>query len=76
MKLLLQILKTMEKSEFCVLIKHCFLMGKILFKQTKDLISVIRTLLRRKQKLRGGMLTLNTVVQTQMILNAQVIQIL
>ena len=28
MKLLLQIFKTMEKSEFCVLIKHCFLMGK------------------------------------------------
>ena len=27
-KLLLQIFKTMEKSEFCVLIKHCFLMGK------------------------------------------------
>ena len=28
MKLLLQIFKTMENSEFCVLIKHCFLMGK------------------------------------------------
>ena len=28
MKLLLQIFKTMEKSEFCVLIKHCFLMRK------------------------------------------------
>ena len=28
MKLLLQIFKTMEKSEFRVLIKHCFLMGK------------------------------------------------
>ena len=27
-KLLLQIFKTMEKSEFCVLIKHRFLMGK------------------------------------------------
>ena len=27
-KLLLQIFKTIEKSEFCVLIKHCFLMGK------------------------------------------------
>ena len=28
MKLLLQIFKTMEKSEFPVLIKHCFLIGK------------------------------------------------
>ena len=27
-KLLLQIFKTMEKSEFCVLIKHWYLMGK------------------------------------------------
>ena len=33
----------MEKSEFCVLIKHCFLMGKILFKQSKGLISIILT---------------------------------
>ena len=48
-------------------------MGKILFKQSNDLISVILTLLRRKQRLRGGLLTLNTVVQTQM--NAQVAQI-
>ena len=46
-------------------------MGKILFKQINGLISVIRTLLRRKQRLRGGMLTLNAVVQTQMMLNAQ-----
>ena len=28
MKLLLQIFKTIGKSEFCVLLKHCFLMGK------------------------------------------------
>ena len=32
-------------------------MGKILFNQSNGLISVIRTLLRRKQRLRGGMLT-------------------
>ena len=44
----------MEKSEFRVLIKHCFLIGKILFKQSNSLISVIRTLLRRKQRLKGG----------------------
>ena len=49
MKLLLQIFKTMEKSEFRVLIKHCFLIGKILFKQSNDLISVIWTLLHQKQ---------------------------
>ena len=65
----------MEKSEFFVLIKHCFLMGKILFKQSNGFISVIQTLLHLKQWLRGDMLTLNAVVQTQMMLNAQVAQI-
>ena len=75
MKLLLQIFKRMQNSEFRVLIKHCFLMGKILFKLSNGLISVIRTLLRRKQRLRGGMLTLNAVVRTQMMLNAQDTQI-
>ena len=69
--LLLQIFKTMEKSEFRVLIKHCFLIGKIMSKQRNGLISVIQT-----QRLRGGMLTLNAVVQTQMILNDHVTQIL
>ena len=59
--------QTMEKSGFPVMIKHCFLMGKILFKQNNGLISVIRALLRRKQWLRGGMLILKAVVQTQMI---------
>ena len=63
-----------EKSEFPVLIKYCFLMGKILFKQSNGLISVIWTLLHRKQWLRGGMLTLNAVVQTRVMLNAQVAQ--
>ena len=29
----MQIFKTMEKLEFCVLIKYCFLMDKILFKK-------------------------------------------
>ena len=37
---------------------------KILFKQNSCLISVIRTLLYRKQRSRGGMLTLNVVVLT------------
>ena len=35
----------MEKSEFHMLIKHFFLMEKILFKQSNGLISVIQTLL-------------------------------
>ena len=58
-----------------MLIKHCFQVGKILFKQSNGLIRIIRTLFCRKQRLRGGVLTLNAVVQTQMILNAQVAQI-
>ena len=58
-----------------MLIKHCFLMGKIPFKQNNGLISVIRTLIHRKQRLIGGMPTLNAVVQTQMTLNALVAQI-
>ena len=68
----MQIFKTMEKSEFCVLIKHCFLMVKILFKQSNGLIRVIQTLFHQKQWLRGSMLTLNAVVQIQMIVNTQV----
>ena len=35
---------------------------KILFKQCNSLISIILTLLHRKQRLRSGMLTLNTIV--------------
>ena len=42
---------------------------KILFKQSNDLISVIQILLRWKQQLRGGMLILNAVVQTQITVN-------
>ena len=37
----MQIFKTIEKSECRVLIKHCFLMGKILFKQSNALISYL-----------------------------------
>ena len=48
---------------------------KILFKQSNGLISVIQTLLYRTKWLRGCMLTLNTVIQTQMVLNTQVTQI-
>ena len=73
-KLLLQIFKTVKKSEFCMLIKHCFLIGKK-YCSSNGLISVIWTLLRWNQWLRGGKLTLNMVIWTQMLLNAQVTQI-
>ena len=39
------------------------------------MINAIWTLLRRKQWVKGSMLTLNAVVQTQMMLNAQAAQI-
>ena len=47
---------------------------KILFKQSNGLISVIRTLLYQKKWIRGGILTLNAVIQTQIMLNAQITQ--
>ena len=50
-------------------------MKKILFQKSNGMISVVRTLFRRKHRLRGGMPTFNAVLQTQMILNAQVAQI-
>ena len=39
------------------------------------LIKHCRALVRREQRLRDGMLTLNVVVKTQMMLNTQVVQI-
>ena len=48
--------------------------GEMLFKQSNGWISVIWTVYQ-KQWLRGGVLTLNVVIQTQMMLNAQVTQI-
>ena len=48
---------------------------KTLFKQSNGLMSLIWTLLHQKQWLRGSMLTFNVVVQTQMMLNAQVAHI-
>ena len=70
--LLLQIFKTTILSVDTALLSHG---EKILFKQSNGLISVIRTLLYEKQWLRGGMLTLNVVVQTQVMLNTQGVQI-
>ena len=65
----------MDKSEFRVLIRHCFLMGKILFNQSNGLIIVILTLFLWRQRLRGDMLTLNAVIQIQIMLNGQADQI-
>ena len=73
-KLLLQIFETMKKSEFCVLIKHWFLIRKN-FKKSNDLTSLIRTLLCQEQRWGEDILTLNGFVQTQMMLNAKVTQI-
>ena len=70
MKLLWQIFKTMEKSEFCVLIKHCFLMGKNTV-QTKQWLdkcysdsAQLETMVKRWYA--------DRVVHTQIMLNAQV----
>ena len=41
--------------------------GKNTVKKSNGLIKVIQTLLRRKQRLGGGMLTLNAVIQTKMM---------
>ena len=64
----------MGKKEFQVLIKHCFLMGKILLKQISGLISVMGTLHQGNQQSLTGMPNLNAVVQTPMTLNALVAQ--
>ena len=50
----------------------CFLLGKLLFKLSNSLISVIQTLLRWKQRLRGGMLTLNDAERSYRINSAVV----
>ena len=77
MKLLFQIFEAMEKIWISCVDKTLLSdEKKMLFKQSNGLISVIRTLRRLKQWLEGGMLTLNAVEQTQMMLNAQVSRIL
>ena len=68
-------LKQLKNLDFSCWQSIAFLCKKILFKQSNGLISVIQTLFHWKQWLRGFMLTLNTVIQTQMMLNDQVTQI-
>ena len=58
-----------------MLMKHCLLIGKIQVKQSNVSISVFWSLLRQKQRLRGAMLTLDAVLQPQMVMNAEVAQI-
>lgn len=62
----------MDRAEFRVLRKHCFLNDKILFKQRYGLICVIHTLFRRVHRLTRGILPLNAVVQTQLMVKAVV----
>ena len=62
-------------EKFCVEKSIQFVKLWISWKQGNGLISVIRTLLRRKQLLKGGMLTLNAVVRIQIMLNAQLVKI-
>ena len=57
-------LKTMDEKEYLMLIKHCFLRRKMLFKHSNSLINVIQTLLHQQQ-LRDNMLTLNAVTQVK-----------
>ena len=63
----MQIFKTMGKSEFCVLTKHCFLMGKNTVQAKQWLDKCYLDSAPVKQWLRGCRLTLNTVIQTQII---------
>ena len=68
------IFKTMDKKEFQVLIKYFILKGKILLKQSSELISVKGTLYQGNKQSSTGMRNLNAVVQTPMTLNALVAQ--
>jgi hypothetical protein len=49
----------MDKKEFRVLMKHCFLAKKILLKPRLGLINIIWTLHQQNQQLRSGLLNLN-----------------
>ena len=65
----LDILKTMDSKQFRVLIYHCFWMKKTHCKRSNGLKSATGILLHKKQPFVGGMLSLNVVVQTLMMLN-------
>ena len=61
-----------DKKEFHVMIKHCYLMGTNTVQAQQWLENVIRTVLRRKQRFAGGMLISNAVALIQMMRNARV----
>lgn len=62
--------KIVVKNEFRTLIKHRYLMGKILLKLKVGLKNDTRILLRRKLPFVTGLLNSNVVIETQMVLNA------
>ena len=64
----------MDKKEFRVLIKHCFLMGKNTVEQSSGFMRIIGTLHQGNQQSSTGMLNLNAVVQTLMTLNALIVK--
>ena len=74
-KLLLQIFKTMEKSEFHVLIKHCFLMGKNTVQANQWIDKCYLDSAPSETIVMRWYADFNAVVQTQMMLNTQVAQI-
>ena len=59
----------MEKSEFRVLIKRCFPMGKTPYRRNSGLINVLGNLLNRGKWLRNELVILNDIVRAQMLLN-------
>ena len=67
----------MEKSVFCVLIKHYFLMAKntVQAKQRLDKYHSDSALLETIVKRCMTMFKVNMIVQTQMMLNTQLVQI-
>ena len=62
----------MDKNEFRVLIKHCYLMVKNTVQAQQWLENVIRTVLRRKQRFSGGILISTAVALIQIMRNARV----
>ena len=75
MKLLLEIFETMGKSEFLVLIKHCFLMVKNTVQAKQWLDKCYSDSAPSETTVKRWYADFNTAVQIQMMLNPQVAQI-
>ena len=67
-------MKTMDKKEFRVLIKHCFLMAKNTVESKQWLDERYGDSAPGNQQSSTGMPNLNAVVQTPMMLNALIAQ--